>query len=478
MERITTAPTITPRINPQTKICDGKMTVADLANGKHLSRKRPLRGEDIRKTYAILCAIWPQESLEGLLYAQMAVAKSYNLPWVEFGEAFLLKRVNERYECDKINPSIPFSNFAKDFMKPLTEYERTIMKLFYGFDTGIPYTAKEISDYFLFDGKPLSEDEIDKIITTAEKTMRAYADSTFLKYVGYCDWTMLLRIRAFYADSSRQKEMLTAAQQESAKKDQEIAELKRQLADARKEPAKEAPEITKLKQQLAAAQVAIKRLSNELADEKRESMRKDQKISDQYYDMRSEARKVENLEQQLESKTEECNRTKAQLIEARRKLELVPKYGLYAVAVNDEILNSCRMKSERDTLDELNLSTRAYNALTRAGYKTVYDVKCLIRANTLKDVRNCGERTVREIMAKIDSYCSNILSSCRTKSEQDTLDELNLSTRAYNALTRAGYKTVSDVKCLIRANTLKDVRNCGKLTVHEIMAKIDSYCSN
>jgi len=372
MEKITTAPAITPRISPQTKICDGKMTVADLANGKHLSRKRPLRAEDIRKTYAILCAIWPQESLEGLSFAQMTVAESYNLPWPAFGEALLLKRVNERHECDKIDPSIPFSNFAKDFMEPLTEYERTIMKLFYGFDTGIPYTAKEISDYYLFDGKPLSEDEIDKIITTAEETMRDYADSTFLKYVGYCDWAMLLSIKAFYTNSSKQKEMLTAAQQESAKKDQEIAELKQQLAD-----------------------------------ERRESIRKDRIISDQYYDIRSEARKVENLEQQLESKTEGCDRTKAQLIEARRKLELVPEYGLYAVTVNDEILSSCHIKSEQDTLDELNLSVRAYNALTRAGHKTVSDVKCLIRTDTLKNVRNCGKKTVREIMAKIDSYCSD-----------------------------------------------------------------------
>ena len=166
--------------------------------------------------------------------------------------------------------------------------------------------------------------------------------------------------------------MLTATQQESAKKDQEIAELKQQLAD-----------------------------------ERRESMRKDRIISDQYYDIRSEARKVENLEQQLESKTEECDRTKAQLIEARRKLELVPEYGLYAVTVNDEILSSCHIKSEQDTLDELNLSVRAYNALTRAGHKTVSDVKCLIRTDTLKNIRNCGKKTVREIMAKIDSYCSD-----------------------------------------------------------------------
>lgn len=404
MERITTAPTITPRINPQTKICNGEMTVTDLANGKRpsrkrLFRKRPLGAEDVRKTYAILCAVWPQESLEGLQFAQMIIASSYKLPWPAFGEAYLIKRINERREYNEINVSIPFTSYAEDFMKPLTDYERTFIKLAYGFNTGFPYTAKEISDYFLFDGKILSEHEIEQIITGAEVAMRAYVDSTFLKYVGYCDWTMLFEVHALCEKASK----LTATQKESAKKDQEIAELKRQLADARKEPAKD-QEITKLKQQLTAAQVTIKKLSDELADEKRESMRKDRKISDQYY---AEARKVENLEQQLESKTEECNRTKAQLIEARRKLELVPEYGLYAVAVNDEILSPCRIKAERDTLDELNLSTRAYNALTRAGYKTVDDVKCLIRANTLKDVRNCGTLTVREIVAKIDSYCSN-----------------------------------------------------------------------
>lgn len=51
----------------------------------------------------------------------------------------------------------------------------------------------------------------------------------------------------------------------------------------------------------------------------------------------------------------------------------------------------------------LNLSTRAYNALSRAGIKTVRDVLAMSE-ESLKDKRSIGEKTMTEIKTKIKAY--------------------------------------------------------------------------
>lgn len=54
-------------------------------------------------------------------------------------------------------------------------------------------------------------------------------------------------------------------------------------------------------------------------------------------------------------------------------------------------------------IGELNLSTRAYNALSRIGVTTVRDI-IVIPEDQLIHTRNLGEKTVQEIKAKIKAY--------------------------------------------------------------------------
>ena len=54
-----------------------------------------------------------------------------------------------------------------------------------------------------------------------------------------------------------------------------------------------------------------------------------------------------------------------------------------------------------------------------------------------------------------------------------SIDELELSVRSYNCLKRAGINTVGD----LRAKTMEDlskVRNMGRKSIDEILAKMDS----
>ena len=58
-----------------------------------------------------------------------------------------------------------------------------------------------------------------------------------------------------------------------------------------------------------------------------------------------------------------------------------------------------------------------------------------------------------------------------TQSMSDTmLEALDLGVRAYNSLKRAGYNTIGDVVDAISSGSdLKNIRNCGKTSIREIM---------
>ena len=54
-----------------------------------------------------------------------------------------------------------------------------------------------------------------------------------------------------------------------------------------------------------------------------------------------------------------------------------------------------------------------------------------------------------------------------------TIEELDLSVRAFNCLKRAGVNTVSDLVTKTPDEMMK-VRNLGKKSLEEVLAKIDS----
>ena len=62
------------------------------------------------------------------------------------------------------------------------------------------------------------------------------------------------------------------------------------------------------------------------------------------------------------------------------------------------------------SIETLELSVRSYNSLKRAGFNTVGQVADAISSGTeLKKIRNCGAKSVREIMEHLFLYQYNSL---------------------------------------------------------------------
>ena len=62
-------------------------------------------------------------------------------------------------------------------------------------------------------------------------------------------------------------------------------------------------------------------------------------------------------------------------------------------------------KLESTDIEALELSVRSNNSLHRAGYKTIADViKAIESSEDLKKIRNCGAKSITEIMEKIFCY--------------------------------------------------------------------------
>ena len=74
-------------------------------------------------------------------------------------------------------------------------------------------------------------------------------------------------------------------------------------------------------------------------------------------------------------------------------------------------------KSMKETsIEALELSQRSYNSLRRADYHTIGDVATAIASGKeLKTIRNCGAKSIREIMERLFLYQYASLPSDRQK---------------------------------------------------------------
>ena len=62
-------------------------------------------------------------------------------------------------------------------------------------------------------------------------------------------------------------------------------------------------------------------------------------------------------------------------------------------------------KLESTDIEALELTVRSSNSLHRAGYKTIADVvNAIVSSEDLKKIRNCGAKSITEIMEKIFCY--------------------------------------------------------------------------
>ena len=96
------------------------------------------------------------------------------------------------------------------------------------------------------------------------------------------------------------------------------------------------------------------------------------------------------------------------------------------------------------SIDALDLSVRSYNCLKRAGIDTVGDVaNAVTGGRNLKGIRNCGAKSVREIMERLFMFQCNLMPI--EKQEEYLVEVIQL-----NQEKKGNVLTTGDVKQIER----------------------------
>ena len=157
--------------------------------------------------------------------------------------------------------------------------------------------------------------------------------------------------------------------------------------------------------------------------------------------------------------------------------ERITKYVIDNEYFNKENLNNDEeINSELSTdIEQLNFSIRTYNCLKRAGIESL-DVLAYFTEEELRKVRNLGQRSFEEIVAKMQEYGIHFETEEEEKNSKFSTDmvQLNLSTRAYTCLKREGIKSLDELADMTEER-LRNVRGLGKSTFEEIVNKMQEY---
>ena len=138
--------------------------------------------------------------------------------------------------------------------------------------------------------------------------------------------------------------------------------------------------------------------------------------------------------------------------------------------------------STEDPIEKLNLSRRSFNALTRINIQTIGAVIGLAESGRLRTIRGLGRKCHLEIKETLTR--AKILGATEIKAhayaipdrvadsllQEDQIEKLNLSTRSFNALSRAGIRTVGRVLQLVKSGELGTISALGRESILEIAA--------
>ena len=140
--------------------------------------------------------------------------------------------------------------------------------------------------------------------------------------------------------------------------------------------------------------------------------------------------------------------------------------------------------SQADSIGQLNLRNRSFNALTREGIQTIGELLQLVESGKLKTIPALGRKSILEIKDKLAQV--KILSDSEGKinteaildrnyvhlSQDDPIERLDLTPRSFNALTRTKIRTIGDALQLVESNGLKTIRGLGRKSILEIQDKL------
>ena len=150
---------------------------------------------------------------------------------------------------------------------------------------------------------------------------------------------------------------------------------------------------------------------------------------------------------------------------------------------------------EKTPITVLGVCTRTCNALKRASIDTVGQL-AQMSFEEVEQVRNIGAKSLTEIEEKLTAYLAGhpfeeklatsaelgqptsesdaSSSDRRISTDNVSISVLELSTRSYNALMRAGIDTISQL-AQMSSQEIREVRNIGEKSVAEIEEKLEAF---
>ncbi len=151
--------------------------------------------------------------------------------------------------------------------------------------------------------------------------------------------------------------------------------------------------------------------------------------------------------------------------------------------MNQLFLNYANLSPE-DSIDQLNLTNRSFNALIRAGIRTVGEALQLIESDRLRTIPGVGRKSILELTNKLaqvkipnDSEVGANTDAMPDRdyghlSLEDPIDWLDLTPRSFNALMRTNIQTIGELLQLVESNGLKIIRGLGRKSILKIKEKL------
>ena len=140
--------------------------------------------------------------------------------------------------------------------------------------------------------------------------------------------------------------------------------------------------------------------------------------------------------------------------------------------------------SPEDLIEQLNLTNRSFNALTRAGIRTVGETLQLVKSGRLRKTRGLGRKSILELKNKLaqvkilnDSDIGANTDAILDRnyghlSLEDPIDWLYLTPHSFNMLVQANIQTIGELLQIVESNGLKVIRGLGQKSIVEIKEKL------
>lgn len=160
------------------------------------------------------------------------------------------------------------------------------------------------------------------------------------------------------------------------------------------------------------------------------------------------------------------------ILNFRQLTKVNMKLQEYGLGLKEEEAKTIDNKGD---IEELQLSTRSYSALTRSGVKTINQLIEYTDQDLLK-LWNFGTKSLEEVKCKLQKYGLEIKAT-ETKlmdNNEDSINELQLSDRLYEILREAGINTVEQLVGYTDIELLQ-IRNLGMKYLKEIHIKLQQY---